>query len=148
VHGRGLGDLSHASAVFSRDGRYAFVFGRDGGLTKVDLLEGEVDKRIVLAGNSIGGAISSSGRLVAVSNYEPGGVKVFDSETLEQVADLPAVGGDGMRSKVAGLVDAPGESGSSTPSMTPARSGSLTSRSRMRRLSERSRTSACSRPTE
>ena len=95
--------------MFSRDGRYAFVFGRDGGLTKVDLLEGEVDKRIVQAGNSIGGAISSSGRLVAVSNYEPGGVKVFDSETLEQVADLPAVGGDGTRSKVVGLVDAPGE---------------------------------------
>ena len=36
----GLGDLSHASAVFSRDQRYAFVFGRDGGLSKVDLLEG------------------------------------------------------------------------------------------------------------
>ena len=32
----GLGDLSHASAVFRRDGRFAFVFGRDGGLTKVD----------------------------------------------------------------------------------------------------------------
>jgi len=28
------GDLSHASAVFSRDGRYAYVFGRDGGLSK------------------------------------------------------------------------------------------------------------------
>ena len=28
----GLGDLSHASAVYSRDGRYAYVFGRDGGL--------------------------------------------------------------------------------------------------------------------
>ena len=25
----GLGDLSHASVVFSRDARYAFVFGRD-----------------------------------------------------------------------------------------------------------------------
>ena len=29
----GLGDLSHASAVFSPDQRYAFIFGRDGGLT-------------------------------------------------------------------------------------------------------------------
>lgn len=28
----GLGDLSHASAVYSRDGRHAYVFGRDGGL--------------------------------------------------------------------------------------------------------------------
>ncbi|MBL8881142.1 MAG: hypothetical protein JNG88_18690, partial [Phycisphaerales bacterium] len=35
----GLGDLSHASVVFARDGRYAYVFGRDGGLSKVDLLE-------------------------------------------------------------------------------------------------------------
>lgn len=105
----GLGDLSHASAVFSRDGRYAFVFGRDGGLTKVDLLQGEIAERKVQAGNSIGGAISSSGRLVAVSNYEPGGVRVFDSATLEPVADLPALGPDGNLSKVVGLVDAPGE---------------------------------------
>jgi protein NirF len=106
----GLGDLSHASAVFSRDGRYAFVFGRDGGLTKIDLLTKSIVGRVVQAGNSIGGAISQNGRLVAVSNYEPGGVRVFDSQTLEPVADLPAVyGEDGQRSKVVGLVDAPGE---------------------------------------
>jgi Cytochrome D1 heme domain. len=30
----GLGDLSHASVVFSRDARYAFIFGRDGGLAR------------------------------------------------------------------------------------------------------------------
>mgnify|MGYP003572507549 FL=1 len=105
----GLGDLSHASAVFSRDGRYAFVFGRDGGLTKVDLLERRVVKRDIQAGNSIGGAISQDGSLVAVSNYEPGGVRVFDTETLELVADIPAsYGTEGMTSKVIGLVDAPG----------------------------------------
>ena len=98
-----LGDLSHASVVFSRDGRYAFVFGRDGGLTKVDLLTGRVVKRVVQAGNSIGGAISQDGRLVAVSNYEPGGVEVFDSATLEPVASIPT------GSKVVGLVDAPGQ---------------------------------------
>ena len=34
----GLGDLSHASVVFSPDERFAHVFGRDGGLSKVDLL--------------------------------------------------------------------------------------------------------------
>jgi protein NirF len=104
----GLGDLSHATAVFSRDGRFAFVFGRDGGLTKVDLLKGQIVKRIVQAGNSIGGAISQDGRLVAVSNYEPGGVKVFDALSLEPIADIPATyGADGARSKVVGLVDAP-----------------------------------------
>ena len=98
----GLGDLSHASAVYSRDARYAFIFGRDGGLTKVDLLTAKIVKRIIQGGNSIGGAISQDGRLVAVSNYEPGGVKVFDSETLALVADIPT------GSKTVGLVDAPG----------------------------------------
>ena len=108
----GLGDLSHASVKFSRDARYAFVFGRDGGLTKVDLLTGEIDGRIMQSGNSIGGAISQDGRYVAVANYEPGGVRIFDSRTLEPVADIPATyeGPDGRkkRSKVVGLVDAPG----------------------------------------
>jgi len=106
----GLGDLSHASAVFSRDGRYAFVFGRDGGLSKIDLLTGKVVNRILQAGNSIGGAISQDGTLVAVSNYKPGGVRIFDSRTLKPVADIPAVyGAAGQRSKVVGLVDAPGQ---------------------------------------
>jgi len=104
----GLGDLSHASAVFSRDARYAFVFGRDGGLSKIDLMTMTLVKRVVQAGNSIGGAISQDGRLVAVSNYEPGGVRVFDSDTLALVADIPATFGAGdARSKVVGLVDAP-----------------------------------------
>lgn len=103
----GLGDLSHASAVYSRDGRYAYVFGRDGGLTKVDLLKASIVKRIIQGGNSIGGAISQDGSLVAVSNYEPGGVRIFDAETLEMVADIPAVGEDGVASKTVGLVDAP-----------------------------------------
>ncbi|MBK8907066.1 MAG: protein nirF [Rhodospirillales bacterium] len=105
----GLGDLSHASAVFSRDGRFAFVFGRDGGLSKIDLLEGRLAKRIVQGGNSIGGAISQDGALVAVANYEPGGVRVFDSGTLEPVADIPAGDDAAGRSKVVGLVDAPGQ---------------------------------------
>ncbi len=105
----GLGDLSHASVVYSRDERYAYVFGRDGGLTKLDLLRGEVVKRIMQAGNSIGGAISQDGRLVAVSNYTPGGVKVFDAKTLELLADIPAEFGNKQRSKVVGLVDAPGQ---------------------------------------
>ncbi|WP_300255106.1 cytochrome D1 domain-containing protein [Bradyrhizobium sp.] len=104
----GLGDLSHASVVFSPDQRYAYVFGRDGGLTKVDMLTNAIAKRIVQAGNSIGGAISDDGALIAVSNYEPGGVRVFDARTLDPVANIPAVGADGKASKTVGLVDLPG----------------------------------------
>ncbi|MDH5711435.1 MAG: protein nirF, partial [Gammaproteobacteria bacterium] len=106
----GLGDLSHASAVYSRDERYAYIFGRDGGLTKVDMLLHKIVKRTLQAGNSIGGAISQDGRLVAVSNYEPGGVKIFDANTLDLVANIPAIYGDtDQTSKVIGLVDAPGQ---------------------------------------
>lgn len=108
----GLGDLSHASVKFTRDARYAFVFGRDGGLSKVDLLTGEITARVMQSGNSIGGAISQDGQLVAVANYEPGGVKIFGAENLELVADIPATWmdkkGREQRSKVVGLVDAPG----------------------------------------
>ncbi len=70
----GLGDLSHASVVFSRDGRYAYVFGRDGGLSKVDLLAGRLERRVMQAGNSFGGAISQDGRLVVAQIYVPGGI--------------------------------------------------------------------------
>ncbi|CAG0956158.1 Nitrite reductase [Burkholderiales bacterium] len=106
----GLGDLSHASVVYSRDGRYAYVFGRDGGLTKVDLLERKIARRVMQAGNSIGGAVSQDGRVVAAQNYVPGGIKLFDAVTLELLADIPsAPGPDGQRSKVVGLADAPGQ---------------------------------------
>lgn len=97
----GLGDLSHASAVYSRDARYAYIFGRDGGLSKIDILTGTLVKRIIQSGNSIGGAISQDGRYVAVSNYTPGGVNIFSAETLEPVLSLPS------DSKTVGLVDAP-----------------------------------------
>ncbi|MBF0429331.1 MAG: protein nirF [Magnetococcales bacterium] len=101
----GMGDLSHASVVYSRDGRFAFIFGRDGGLSKVDLLTGQRVGRVMQAGNSIGGAISQDGRLVAVANYSPGGVRIFDADTLAMVTDIPAVGANGKPSKVVGLED-------------------------------------------
>jgi protein NirF len=105
----GLGDLSHASVVFARDGRYAYVFGRDGGLSRVDLLQATVTHRVMQAGNSIGGAISQDGRVVAAQNYEPGGIRLFDAATLEPLAEIPAIGRDGQRSKVVGLADLPGQ---------------------------------------
>jgi protein NirF len=94
--------------VFSRDERYAYVFGRDGGMTKVDLLRERVVARVIQSGNSIGGSISQDGKLIAVANYEPGGVKVFDANTLALIADIPAEY-EGGRSKVVGLADAPGQ---------------------------------------
>jgi len=105
----GLGDLSHAHVTFSRDGRYAYVFGRDGGLTKVDLLTRRIDRRVIQAGNSIGGSISQDGRLIVAQNYEPGGIKAFDADTLALLADVPAEYAPGKFSRVVGLADIPGQ---------------------------------------
>ena len=104
----GLGDLSHASAVYSRDGRYAYVFGRDGGLSKIDLLEAKLVKRVIQSGNAIGGSISQDGRIVVAQNYTPGGIKAFDAETLELLSEVPAEYAPGKFSKVVGLADVPG----------------------------------------
>jgi protein NirF len=104
----GLGDLSHASAVFSRCGQFAFVFGRDGAFTKVDLLNARIEARVVQAGNSIGGAISDDGRLIAVANYDPGGIKLFDPATLAQIDEVPARYAGEQRAKPVGIADAPG----------------------------------------
>ena len=105
----GLGDLSHASVVFSRDGGSAFVFGRDGALTRVNLITRRIEQRVMQSGNSIGGAVSQDGTLVAAQNYQPGGVKVFDAKTLALVADIPAEYAPGKRSRVVGLADLPGK---------------------------------------
>lgn len=108
----GLGDLSHASIVYGRDGATAFVFGRDGALTKVNVLARRIEGRVQQAGNSIGGAVSADGTLVAAQNYQPGGIKVFDAKTLALVADIPATfdapGAPGQRSRVVGLAELPG----------------------------------------
>ena len=99
----GLGDLSHASLVYSRDGAHAYVFGRDGALTRVHLPSRRILARVQQSGNSIGGAISQDGRLVAAQNYQPGGIKVFDAQTLKLVADIPAEYAPGRLSRVVGL---------------------------------------------
>jgi len=53
----GLGDLSHASIVYARDGARGFVFGRDGALTRVNLLTRRIEARVQQAGNSDADAI-------------------------------------------------------------------------------------------
>lgn len=105
----GLGDLSHASIVYGRDGATAYVFGRDGALSKVNMLTRKIDARVQQSGNSIGGAISQDGSLVAAQNYQPGGIKVFDAKTLALVADIPAEYAPGQLSRVVGLADLPGK---------------------------------------
>ncbi len=105
----GLGNMRHASMVFSRDGRYAYPIGRDGTLTKIDLLTLKIEQQVKVGKNSIGIAISRDNRYIMVCNYQPGGVVIADAETLEVLKEIPAIreleGGKKQVSRTVGPLD-------------------------------------------
>lgn len=105
----GLGNLRHASAVFSRDGRFVYLIGRDGTLSKIDLILMRLDRKAKVGENSIGIAVSRNGRYLMVCNYQPGGVVILDSDSLELVKEIPAksVTADGTKllSRTVGPLD-------------------------------------------
>lgn len=108
----GLGNLRHASMVFSRDGRYAFVAGRDGNLSKVDLIELKLVAQTKAGENSIGVSISRDNKYVSVCNYQPGGVAIIDADTMKIVKEIPAIikempDGAKIRSRTVGPLDTP-----------------------------------------
>src|SRR5690606_5665337 len=105
----GLGDLSHAHITYSRDGRDGYVFGRDGGLSSVDLLAQGLARRTSPSGKARGGAISQDGKLIVVQNYEPGGIKVFAADTLDLISEVPSYYAPDKRAKVVGLADLPNQ---------------------------------------
>jgi len=108
----GLGNLSHATVKFSPDARYAYVIGREGQVSKIDLLTLKLVKQVNAGKLSVGGVISQDGKYVALSNYVPGEVRILDADTLDLVKTIPAVradaSGEELPSRVVGLVDAPG----------------------------------------
>lgn len=107
----GLGNLRHASMVFSRDARYAYVIGREGNLSKVDLVELKLAGTARTGVNSIGVAISRDNRYIMVCNYQPGGVVILDADTLKTIKEIPAefASPDGTvsRSRTVGPLDTP-----------------------------------------
>lgn len=108
----GLGNLTHATVKFSKDGRHAYVLGREAQVSKIDLLTLRVVRQVKAGAWSIGGAMTADGRHIALSNYVPGEVRFLSADTLETVRVIPAErqmpDGTVKRSRVAGLVDAPG----------------------------------------
>jgi protein NirF len=107
----GLGNLRHGVMTFSRDGRYAYVISRDGLLSKVDLIRLSLERQVKVGENSIGVAISRDSRYVMVCNYQPGGVVIVDSDTLEKVKEIPAIkemeNGSRLISRTVGPLDTP-----------------------------------------
>ncbi|MBW2415644.1 MAG: protein nirF [Deltaproteobacteria bacterium] len=107
----GLGNLRHATMIFSPDLRYGFLATRSGQVSRIDLETLERAGEVFTSKNSIDNAISQDGRFIATAEYDPGGVTILDARTLEVVARHEAKftrDGKELRSRVTGIVDAPG----------------------------------------
>jgi protein NirF len=107
----GLGDLRHATMIFSPDLRYGYLATRGGQVSRIDI------ERLTRAGvvftskNSIDNAIGRDGRYIATAEYDPGGLTIIDAQSLAVVAQHPAtyeLYGNRYASRVTGIVDAPG----------------------------------------
>jgi protein NirF len=107
----GLGDLRHATMIFSPDLRYAYLATRSGQVSQIDLQTLELAGEVFTSKNSIDNAISQDGRYIATAEYVPGGVTILDARELRVVARHAATftrDGETFPSRVTGIVDAPG----------------------------------------
>lgn len=107
----GLGNLRHATMIFSPDLRYGYLATRNGQVSRIDLTTLERAGVVFTSENSIDNAISQDGRTIATAEYVPGGLTILDSETMEVLKKHPAtfeVAGEKVPSRVTGVVDAPG----------------------------------------
>lgn len=107
----GLGDLRHATMIFTPDLRHGFLATRGGRVSRIDLESLERDGEIPSSQSSIDNAISQDGRFVATAEYAPGGVTILDARTLAVLARHDARfrrGDETLPSRATGIVDAPG----------------------------------------
>jgi protein NirF len=107
----GLGNLRHATMIFSPDLRYGYLATRNGQVSRIDLQKLERTGTVFTSENSIDNAISQDGRTIATAEYVPGGLTLLDAESMEILKKHPAnfeIDGERVASRVTGVVDAPG----------------------------------------
>ena len=107
----GLGDLRHATMIFSPDLRFGYLATRNGQVSRIDLQSLERTGVVFTSQSSIDNAISQDGRYIATAEYVPGGLTILDPRNMEILKKHPAsfeVGGERIPSRVTGVVDAPG----------------------------------------
>jgi protein NirF len=106
-----LGDLKHATMIFTPDLRYGFLATRGGKVSRIDLETARSDGEVLTSESSIDNAISQDGRFLAVAEYAPGGLTILDTKSLEVLKKHSATrlrDGKETLSRVTGVVDAPG----------------------------------------
>ena len=107
----GLGNLRHATMIFSPDLRYGYLATRNGQVSRIDLAKLERTGVVFTSENSIDNAISQDGRVIATAEYVPGGLTLLDAESMAILKKHPAsleIDGKQTPSRVTGVVDAPG----------------------------------------
>lgn len=70
----------HGGPKFTPDGRYVFFASRDGWISKFDIWNLKVVAEVRAGLNTRNAAVSSDGRYVAVANYLPGNLVIFDAD--------------------------------------------------------------------
>jgi len=107
----GLGNLRHATMIFSPDLEFGYLATRNGQVSRIDLQRLERTGVVFTSKNSIDNAISQDGRFIATAEYVPGGLTILDPHSMEVLKKHVAtfeVGGKAIPSRVTGVVDAPG----------------------------------------
>jgi protein NirF len=107
----GLGDLRHATMIFSPDLRYGYLATRGGQVSRIDIEKLERAGVVFTSKNSIDNAIGRDGRYIATAEYDPGGLTIIDAQSLAVVAEHRATfefDGKRVPSRVTGIIDAPG----------------------------------------
>jgi len=96
----------HGGPKFTPDGRYVFFASRDGWISKFDIWNLKVVAEVRAGINSRNAAVSSDGRFVAVANYLPGNLVIFDADLkLLKVIDGRNLKGD-IGSRISAVYDA------------------------------------------
>ena len=95
--------------VFSPDGRYYYVMGRNGYYTKVDLLAQKIVAEQTIGTDSRGSAISMNGKYIVAGNYSPGSAVIMDARDLKILKHIEGpealVGGKIRASRCASITD-------------------------------------------
>jgi cytochrome c553/DNA-binding beta-propeller fold protein YncE len=96
----------HGGPKFTPDGRYVFFASRDGWISKFDLWNLKLVAEVRAGINTRNAAVSSDGRIVAVANYLPGNIVLFDADLkLIKLLEGKNLAGD-VASRVSAVYDA------------------------------------------
>ena len=95
--------------VFSPDGRYYYLMGRNGYFAKVDLLAQKIIAEQTIGTDSRGSAISMNGQYIFAGNYSPGSAVIMDARDLKILKRIEGpetlVGGKIRASRCASITD-------------------------------------------